>query len=195
MTPVGILLCAGRGRRFDPSGGSNKLLQVLEGGDAVVVASAHHLLAVLPHVVAVVPPDGEAVAVLLRDIGCEVTICPDADTGMAASLVHGIRHTQDAEGWVVALGDMPYVQPSTIQALADALEGGAAIAAPLHAGERGNPVAFSPKHLAALLALRGDQGARGILVANQIHEVEVDDTGILRDIDTPSDLHQSIQSI
>jgi molybdenum cofactor cytidylyltransferase len=195
MTPVGILLCAGRGRRFDPSGDNNKLLQLLDGGEAVVVASAHHLLAVLPHVVAVVPPGGEAVAGLLRDIGCEVTTCLDADSGMAASLVHGIRHTQDAPSWVVALGDMPYVQPSTIQALADAVESGAAIAAPMFAGERGNPVAFSAKHLPELLALRGDQGARGILTANQIHEVEINDAGILRDIDTPSDLHQSIQSI
>jgi molybdenum cofactor cytidylyltransferase len=195
MTSVGILLCAGRGRRFDPSGDNNKLLQLLEGSEAVVVASAHHLLAVLPHVVAVVPPGGEAVAGLLRDIGCEVTTCLDADSGMAASLVHGIRHTQDAPSWVVALGDMPYVQPSTIQALADAIEGGAAIAAPMFAGERGNPVAFSATHLAALLALRGDQGARGILAANHIHEVVVDDAGILRDIDTPSDLHQSMQSI
>src|SRR5690349_10387132 len=97
MNPVGILLCAGRGRRFDSGGGSNKLLQVVEGGEAVVVASARHLLAALPRVVAVVPPGGEVVASLLRDIGCDVTICQDADSGMAASLVHGIRHTQSAE--------------------------------------------------------------------------------------------------
>lgn len=56
MHPVGILLAAGRGRRFDPSGERNKLLQALPGGEPVVVASAHALLAVLPRVIAVVPP-------------------------------------------------------------------------------------------------------------------------------------------
>ncbi len=194
MTPVGILLCAGRGRRFDPTGGSNKLLQVLEEGDSVVVASARHLLAVLPHVVAIVPPDGDVVADALRAIGCHVAICPDADSGMAASLMHGIRATQLADGWVIALGDMPFVQPSTITALVKALEGGASIAAPTCGGTRGNPVAFGAAHLPALLALQGDQGARGILSTNSVHEVEVDDSGILRDVDTPADLHQPTSS-
>lgn len=194
MIPVGILLCAGRGRRFDPTGSSNKLLHVLEEGDTMVVASARHLLAVLPHVVAVVPPGGDAVADALRAIGCHVTICPDADTGMAASLMHGVRETQLADAWVIALGDMPFVQPSTIAAMVKVLEGGATIVAPTCGGKRGNPVAFSSAHLPALLALQGDQGARGILSTNPVHEVEVDDSGILRDVDTPADLHQPTPS-
>lgn len=53
MTPVGILLAAGRGRRFDPSGTRNKLLQPLPNGEPVAVASARALLAVLPKVIAV----------------------------------------------------------------------------------------------------------------------------------------------
>lgn len=194
MSPVGILLCAGRGLRFDPSGERNKLLHVLDGGEAIVVASARRLLAALPKVIAVVPPDGEAVARLLSDIGCVVTVCPDADLGMAASLAHGVRQAQGAKGWLVALGDMPFVRPSTIISLADAIEGGASIAAPKYAGQRGNPVAFSSRHFGALLALKGDQGARGILAANLVHEIEVADAGILRDIDTPSDLQQSTPS-
>jgi molybdenum cofactor cytidylyltransferase len=203
MTPVGILLCAGRGRRFDPGGSSNKLLQVLGAGDgciegdagmAVVAASARHMLAILPHVVAVVPPGGDEVTALLTSLGCVVTVCPDADSGMAASLMHGIRHTQLADAWVVALGDMPFVQPSTISGLVKALENGASIAAPSTNGKRGNPVAFSSIHLPALLALQGDQGARGILLTNPVHEVAVDDAGILRDVDTPSDLHQPTPS-
>src|SRR6476661_10657958 len=90
---VGILLAAGRGRRFDPLGQRNKLLQPLSGagGDPVVVASARKLLSALPTVIAVVPPDDGGVGALLSAIGCEVTVCPDADSGMGASLVHAIR--------------------------------------------------------------------------------------------------------
>jgi molybdenum cofactor cytidylyltransferase len=194
MTPVGILLCAGRGRRFDPEGGRTKLLHLLDGGEAVVAASARRLLTALPQVIAVVPPDGDAVAGLLREMGCIVTVCPDADSGMAASLAHGIRHAHGASGWLVALGDMPFVRPSTIIALADAIEGGASIVAPKYSGQRGNPVAFSSRYRAALLALQGDVGARSILAANPVQEIEVGDAGILRDIDTPSDLHQSMPS-
>ena len=129
MTPVGILLAAGRGRRFDPSGARNKLLQPLAGGEAVVAASARTLLSILPRVIAVVPPADGGVAQALRALGCDVTVCDDADRGMAASLVHAVRHSLPAaQGWLVALGDMPHVQPATIAALCDARAGGQRIA-------------------------------------------------------------------
>ena len=164
---------------------------------SVVMASARHMLAVLPRVVAVVRPGDaggdQAVAAQLLALGCEVTICPLADTGMAASLSHAIAHADrtvpDAQGWIVALGDMPHVQPSTIQSLKTALEQGAGIAAPMYRGQRGNPVGFSRRYLPQLLALEGDQGARGILKHSAVTELDVDDSGILQDIDTPADLH------
>lgn len=190
---VGILLAAGRGRRFDPTGGRNKLLQTLADGDPVVVASARHLMEVLPRVIAVVPPAGGGVADALRALGCEVTVCDAADSGMAASLVHAMRHSlacslNQADAWLVALGDMPYVKPETMRALLDALAGGAGIAAPVMQGRRGNPVAFGAAHLAALLALEGDAGARALLKSGVVTEVEVSDPGIFQDIDTPADL-------
>lgn len=187
--PVGILLAAGRGRRFDPSGERNKLLQALPGGEPVVVASARSLLSVLPRVIAVVPPQDGGVADALRALGVEVTTCPDADSGMAASLVHAIGHSlPQADAWLVALGDMPFVTPRTLRALLDTLAAGAGIAAPVHDGRRGNPVAFGAVHLPALLALEGEHGARGLLKSAPVTEVAVEDLGILRDIDTPADL-------
>lgn len=187
--PVGILLAAGRGRRFDPTGAHNKLLQPLTGGIPVAVASARNLLSVVPRVIAVVRPADGGVADALRAIGCEVTVCADADSGMAASLSHAIRHSlPDAKAWLIALADMPHVQASTMRALCGAVAGGAAIAAPVSGGRRGNPIAFGALHLTALLALSGDQGARGILKTNEVTEVQVDDSGIFQDIDTPSDL-------
>ena len=91
MTTTGILLAAGRGRRFDSSGARNKLLETV-AGIPVAVASAQAMLAVLPRVIAVVAPLDGGVADALRAAGCEVVICADADTGMAASLVHALRH-------------------------------------------------------------------------------------------------------
>ncbi|WP_312512673.1 nucleotidyltransferase family protein [Massilia sp.] len=190
---TGILLAAGRGRRFDPQGLRNKLLQPLPGGDPVVVASARLLLAACERVVAVVPPADGGVAEALRGLGCEVTICPDADAGMGLSLAHAVAYSLHSDhpapqGWLVALGDMPFVEPSTLRLLAAAVEQGAGIAAPLFEGRRGNPVAFGAVHRDALLALGGDQGARRLLTSHPVTAIEVQDPGILRDIDAPADL-------
>jgi molybdenum cofactor cytidylyltransferase len=185
---AGILLAAGRGRRFDPTGGRNKLLQRLPGGEPVVAASARTLLSVFPRTVAVVPPEDGGVAALLRDLGCEVTVCPDADAGMGLSLAHAVRHAWPAAGWLVALGDMPYLDPATLRALRAALEEGAGIAVPVLDGRRGNPVGFGAEHGEALQACSGDQGARRLLMSCPVREVVVRDPGILRDVDSPADL-------
>jgi len=143
-------------------------------------------------VVAVVPPNDGGVADALRVLGCDVTVCADADSGMGLSLAHAIgyslQHTPAVGGWLVALGDMPFVAESTLRALARAVPEGADIAAPVFEGRRGNPVAFSARHRAALLALDGDQGARRLLGSHTVAAIPVPDPGILRDIDTRHDL-------
>jgi len=192
---VGILLAAGKGMRFDPSGAQNKLLQTTIDGDTVVVAAATALLAVLPRVTAVVRRADDAVAMELAKLGCQVVVCPDADQGMGASLVCALEQNQDAAGWLIALGDMPGVQTTTIAALADELKNelrnGAAIVVPYYKGERGNPVGFGRQHLPELLTLGGDQGARSLLKAHPLTKVEVNDPGIHYDIDTAADLQPS----
>jgi molybdenum cofactor cytidylyltransferase len=188
---AGILLAAGKGSRFDPSGLQNKLLQPLPGGEPVAAAAAKKLLSVLPRTLAVVRPGAAAVAAQLDALGCEVVECPDAGQGMGASLAFAVARTDYASGWLIALADMPYVQTATVQALVDAITNGADIAVPTHAGRRGNPVAFSRRHLAELLALAGDQGARRLLTSCPVTEVAGDDAGIHRDIDTLDDLGEN----
>lgn len=183
----GILLAAGKGTRFDPSGVQDKLQQPLQNGDKVVVAAARTMLAVLPDVIAVVRVEN-AVAASLRALGCTVVVCDDADRGMGASLACALRESSDASGWVIALGDMPYVQPATVAALRDALMRGSDIAVPVRNGRRGNPVAFGRERLPQLLQVEDDQGARALLHANPWTAVEVDDPGIHHDIDSPADL-------
>lgn len=185
---VGILLAAGRGARFDATGQRNKLLQSLADGEEVAVAAARNLLAALPSVLAVVRPGNDKLAAKLNGAGCEVTVCDHADEGMAASLVHALSCKRMARGWVIALADMPFVQPATAAALAAAVAAGAGIAAPTIGGRRGNPVAFGRMHLDELLQLCGDEGARRLLQAHPVTAIAVDDPGILQDIDTPPDL-------
>jgi molybdenum cofactor cytidylyltransferase len=184
----GILLAAGKGERFDASGRHDKLLQRLPDGEMVAVASARRMRKAFSNVTAVVRADAHTLIVALREIGCDVLPCIESHQGMAASLVHALQAAQDADGWVIALADMPFVQPETMATLAHAIGHGADIAAPVYQGRRGNPVAFSSEHLPRLLQLQGDQGARSLLQEYPVREIHVDDPGILRDIDTPQDL-------
>ncbi|ALK33206.1 hypothetical protein Bpla01_64820 [Burkholderia plantarii] len=187
--PVGVLLAAGLGTRFDPSGRDSKLLAALPDGTPVVVAAARHLLAVTPEVHAVVRPGAGRLAAHLTDAGCRVLVAEEAIQGMGASLAAAVRASRDAGGWLVALGDMPWIDPAAIRAVAQAITSGrASIAAPHHGGRRGHPVGFAAVHGEALAALDGDAGARALLGAHPVARIEVDDPGVLRDVDTREDL-------
>jgi len=189
QTPFrGLLLAAGKGTRFDPAGTDNKLLARLPRADDVVaVAAARAMLQALP-VLAVVSAVDSELGRRLAEAGCEVVGCDDAGTGMSASLMCGIRQARDAEGWIIALADMPHVQATTHRGLLAALKDGVQIAVPTYQGKRGNPVAFGCSHLDGLLALSGDRGARTLLQGFPVNEIPVNDPGIHRDIDTRADL-------
>jgi molybdenum cofactor cytidylyltransferase len=193
MRVVGILLAAGAGARF----GGGKLMSSLpatshgvSAGTPLGAAAAMHLMAALNDVVAVVRPGDEVLAHSLRCTGARVLVCDRAAEGMGVSLAHAVSASQDADGWIIALGDMPWIAPSTIVAVADAIKAGAAIAAPSYRGQRGHPVAFARGYGTLLSSLTGDEGARSVVAASPhaVHLVEVDDPGAIRDVDLPADL-------
>lgn len=187
----GVLLAAGYSKRF----GSNKLLQPLpqgspQAGVPIALAAARNMIEALPDSIAVVRPRAQKLGKMLRDAGYKTVVCKNAAEGMGVSLAAGVRAADDASGWVIALADMPFIRPETMRVVARAISEGAAIAAPSYRGERGHPVGFARRFLDELTALRGDAGARDILKQHPdwITLYEVDDPGLLRDIDEPSDL-------
>ena len=154
------------------------------------MAAARNLLQGVNQGIAVVRAEDKELARLLSAVGMRVEACQNAADGMGASLAHGVGRTPDAEGWLIALADMPYIQVETIRGLARLIEGGAPIAAPVHGGKRGHPVGFSRDFFDALSRLEGDCGARELLANNpdDIRFFTCDDPGVLADIDTPEDL-------
>lgn len=183
---IGILLAGGAGSRF----GGAKLLHPLEDGVAIAAHAARNLLAVLPEVIAVVRWGDFPLYEMLEEEGCRVIMSRDALRGMGASLAHGVVEARGADGWVVALADMPRVSPDSIRAVVNALEAGAHIAAPRHEGRRGHPVGFAAGLRDELLALDGDAGARSVLErhASEVQFIDCADPGVLYDIDRKSDL-------
>lgn len=185
---VGLLLAAGESRRF----GSRKLLHRLPDGAPIGVRSAQNLKQATSRVVAVVAPADSELAETLALLGIDICRCERSREGMGASLACGVRAAPDADGWVIALADMPFIQPATIAAVAQAIRDGAPIAAAAHAGQRGHPVGFAREYYAELAALGGDEGARVLLARDRarMQLIPVDDPGVHRDIDTPEDLSE-----
>ncbi|CAG2154500.1 Nicotine blue oxidoreductase [Cupriavidus campinensis] len=186
--PVGILLAAGFGKRFDATGTRNKLLEVLPDGRTVAWRSARTLAAALPNSIAVVRPGNAALAEELRRGGCRVVEAPDAEAGMGVALRAGVAATAEARGWVVALADMPWLPMELVRAVALTITTPETIAAPWRDGKRGHPVGFGAAWRDALLKLDGDEGARALLTDQPVTRILTEDDGPFRDIDTPGDL-------
>ena len=127
---------------------------------------------------------------LLSKEGLDIAIAKNSEQGMSASLLTGIQATQLATGWLIALADMPFIQPATIRQAALMLADGAVMVAPFYLGQRGHPVGLSRILLPDLLKLSGDIGAGKLLKENPhlLTHFNCDDIGILQDIDTKHDL-------
>jgi molybdenum cofactor cytidylyltransferase len=185
---VGILLAAGSASRF----GGAKLAAPMGDGTPIGVAALKNLAAAVDVVVAVVRPGDAALASVFAAHGARITVCPWAAEGMGVSLAWGIRAAPVAAGWVIALADMPWIEPATIARIADALKHGSALAAPEYQGARGHPVGMASRFYGELTALSGDEGAKCVLAAHAtaVELVPVNDAAVLRDIDTPDDLQR-----
>jgi len=187
--PAVVVLAAGRSSRF--GAGHHKLAQAF--GDSTVLARtlacaiATRLRTVVVTTAAFVDVARSSVAardvVVLPEVGDETSQL----LGMGASIAAGVAASFDADGWLVLPGDMPLVQPATLLAVARELDRHA-VAFAQHRGRRGHPVGFAAELYPELTALSGDEGARRIIARYPAFAVELDDAGILVDIDTEDDL-------
>ena len=184
MNIVGLLLAAGSATRF----GSDKLRHSLPHGVPIAVQSARHLRPHVSRLVAVTR--SQDLREILEAENCQAVVFENAHEGMGASLACAARAAGRADGYLVALADMPFIRGTSIAAVRAALEDGAPLAAPYFRGRRGHPVGIAGRFFESLLDLRGDEGAKRLLGENatQLVKIPVGDPGVIRDIDTPGDL-------
>lgn len=183
---VGVLLAAGAASRF----GGDKLLARLPNGRKVAETACANLRAGVDRVVAIVRPDAGELAACLEAAGAEVHRFAEAHLGMGASLAFGVGCARDADGWLIALADMPMIESEDIARVAEAVRKGATIVVPESGGRRGHPVGFARSVGEELCSLSGDTGARSLIQrhADAVLVVPVDNVRSLLDIDTPGDL-------
>lgn len=182
MITVGLLLAAGRSKRF---GQANKLLADLKGKPLVSHAANAMRMVRLDHRIAVV--SDRQVGDLLD--GFDVLFQPEAHAPQSANLVLGARRAAElnADRFLVVLADMPLVgadfMGQVLERCSDKLPAAA------NDGELICPPACFPSvSLSTLMALEGDKGA-GSLIAKLPHDRLVTaPKGLLVDVDTPDDL-------
>jgi len=191
---AGVLLAAGTSSRF---GEANKLLATHDGDPLVRHAARTLLDAGVDPVVVVVGHEADRVVDALDGLDVTFVRNPDYRQGQTTSVRAGIDAVRDRgdahdapDAAVVALGDMPFVDPETIGTLVVAYAAGVGDAlAAAYEGTRGNPVLFDRRFFGDLTDVSGDVGGRAILLeSDDSARVAVSDSGVRRDVDERSDL-------
>ena len=187
-----LVLAAGESRRM---GDANKLTIPVDGTpmvarvvDALQQSRAQRVIVITGH-----EPGRIEEALSGRDV--EFVHNPDYAEGIGSSVRMGITALDDdADGALVALGDMPWVSTEVINRLVDAFttDGDLSIFIPMFGGKRGNPVLWGARHFPELLALSGDVGGKALFDrhATAICYVNVESASVNTDVDTPGALQK-----
>jgi molybdenum cofactor cytidylyltransferase len=117
---------------------------------------------------------------------------PHADEGQLTSVLAalGALDRPGVTGMLVCPVDVPLVRPSTVATLLSRFaDTHAPIVRAVHHGRHGHPVLFSRSVFDELRRADRAIGARSVVRAHadRLLNVEVDDPGVLRDVDTPED--------
>ncbi len=121
----------------------------------------------------------------------KIIINPEFQKGMSSSIKMAIPVVcASSKSVMFMLGDQPMVKKEVMELLLKrhfASEKG--ITLPIHNGIKGRPVILDKKYFTELETLVGDYGARQVIDRHpdDVLEIEVDDEGVLIDIDTPTD--------
>ena len=138
-------------------------------------------------------PD-EAPAELDLPTGVRIVQNPATAQGMGHSLAAGAERLlaeSNADAVAIFLADMPSIHRDSLETLI-AHSSANTIVLPSYQGKRGHPVLFGRDFWPQLATLSGDAGAKPVLQQHPeaVRIVELDDPGVLQDVDTPADLIQ-----
>ncbi|MEO8644235.1 nucleotidyltransferase family protein [Pseudomonas sp.] len=190
--PIGVIvLAAGQGSRFRQEAGveRDKLVADCTGREGAVHSMIEQVLVNLPASlekrVLVTTEDRPQVIRMAQAHGCEIVLIES--TGMGDSIAAGVAACPQFSGWLIVLGDMPFILASSIERVAAEIADDA-VSVPVHQGEFGHPVGFGRSFGPALMALSGDRGAKALFAQARVVEVAMDDPGVLWDVDVPEKL-------
>ena len=116
------------------------------------------------------------------------------EQGMSTSIRAGIPSvSSDTNAEMIVLADQPYIKAAILNSIIEEYDrSNAKIVLPVYKGFRGNPVLIDRSLFPEMMQITGDIGCRSLfgLHADQVNKLNVDDIGILIDIDSPADLEK-----
>ncbi len=182
-----VILAAGTSTRL---GRPKQLLDL--GGEPLLRHTLRNALASRAgEVVLVLGNQAEEISVAVGELGQRTVMNPDFAAGQSTSLRAGIEAVSaDAFAAIVMLGDQPMVTSAMLDQIIERFEVTCApIVQPVYGETPGNPVLLSRSLFPELLAIEGDQGARGVIKTHreQIDRVRVSVGLPPGDVDTEED--------
>lgn len=188
---TGLILAAGESSRM----GRDKALLPYRGRTFLetIIKTLHD--SGIERIVVVLGHHAEEIQQAVHLEGVETVVNPDYQRGQTSSLQAGLKALMcaDLEAIMLCLVDHPAVTSATVLKLVESfLTTPAPVAIPTHQGQRGHPVIISRTLFPELLALSSGEGANSVIrmFRDSTHFVEVNDPGILLDVDDPDTYSQ-----
>lgn len=186
-----IILAAGSSRRM----GTQKLLLPFGENTMIETVVNQILKSNVDSVLVVLGANHEEVRTVIAPLPVDVCYNENHESGMLSSVMCGFNGLPEDTGTVlVFLGDQPGIPPdvtnTVIDAYNDSLHG---IVIPVYNYRRGHPLLVDFKYKQAIEKLDFETGLRSLMhhFPNDVLEVDVNEPGILMDIDTKDDYHKA----
>lgn len=181
-----LLLAAGNGTRF----GGDKLLAPVEPNQLPMgLQSANSIAPHVANLICITRPHDQALIQIFQNEGYTCIPNPDYHTGLASSIVTGLKRIPDQHNLLIVLADMPFISRQNFHEFFHFIsQAPDCIARPYFEENPGHPVYFPAAFRDELLQLKGDQGAQAILRTQEIRKFQVDHSQFCKDVDRVSDL-------
>jgi len=191
---TGLVLAAGESKRMRKP----KMLLPFRGRTIIETVLGEALKSGLDETWVVLGGDREAVEEKIIHLPVKICVNRNFKKGMLSSIHRGLQSiSPNTEAVCLILGDQPEIHADTINHLIRAFrksEQGMVI--PVYKGRRGHPVIIDAGYRKEIFVLNPDIGLKELMQRHpgDIHEVEMDEEAVLKDIDTPEDYQKLSRS-
>lgn len=184
-----VILAAGASSRM---GNRHKLLARINGRPLVRIVAEEALASCVASVTVVVGHRADEVRLALHGLHLNIVENPAYASGLSSSIRAAVAALpRESDAAVILLADMPDVTATVIDAVAAEFDPdtGTHVVVPTYDGRQGNPVLWSRRFFADLMALEGDKGARDLIRSNSDAAAWVEaGPAVLNDLDTPDEM-------
>jgi molybdenum cofactor cytidylyltransferase len=191
----GIILAAGESKRM----GSPKLLLTFRGKTMIENVIGNVKESAVDNILVVLGAYGEGLLGLVANSCVRYCYNDNYKEGMLSSVKCGFNNLPaDFDAVLVFQGDQPMITQAVINAVIDAYRSsGRGIVVPVYKKKRGHPILINHKYRYEIEKLDMREGLRSLAYqfSDDVMEVETEDPGILRDIDTCEDYKKEINQM